>query len=149
TLTLDAAGSLASANLAANAGGTLNLNGAVPGNAAISANGVNGVVTFPGNPGTGAVTRTVGAVSVGSNGLVKINSSAFPGAPAALTVASTSFTDGTSKLDLTNNEVIVSNATLSAVAQQVAAGNITTTAPGGGVGSLQTGPDVELRFTLL
>jgi len=61
-----------------------------------------------------------------------------------------SFTDTTSKVDLTNNEMIVPATTLSAVRSEIIAGQIFSSTGGGGVGSLDLGSgNIEVRYTLL
>lgn len=146
TLTLASGASLASAALTAAPGATLNLNGAVPASASVVA---NGVVNFAGNTTTAPVTRTLASIAIGAGGSVKQLASTFAGSPMILNVPSVTFSNSTSILDLTNNELLTS-ATLSSIRARIVALQLFSSSSGGAVGSLDLGGgQAEARYTLL
>jgi autotransporter-associated beta strand protein len=129
---------------------TLTVNGSLASSGMVNA---NGTVNFAGNPGSGAFTRTLAAVSIGGGatpGLVHLLDSAFAFTPMTLNVPSLSFGAG-AKMNIGNNEVITS-IPLSMVRGQIVGGQFltTTSGAGGAIGSLDLGGGTtEVRYTLL
>jgi len=146
TLTLNTSGALASPNVTVNSGSTGNFNGALAATATVNA---NGTTNFGGSTGAAVLNRPLAALNVASGVTVTITPSAFPFTPAVLQPAAHSFADGSAKLNLTNNEVIL-NEDLTTAVGRVTGNQVFTTSTGGAIGSLALSPtQTELRFTLL
>jgi hypothetical protein len=111
---------------------------------------VTGIANFGGNTSTTAtVAKSVGAVTVNPAGLVTLQSSAVAGKPLILTASALTFGDATAHLDLTNNELLVTD-TLTNVRAEIGNGRLKTSTAGLAVGSLSVaGGQIEARATLL
>src|SRR5207249_2553975 len=103
TLTIAASGSIAS-NVTIATGAVLNVNGSLSPTANVT---VGGNANFAGNTSTVAsLTRNLGTLAISSGGTAKVLASASTLTPEILHPSSITFADNTSKLDLTNNEMI-------------------------------------------
>jgi autotransporter-associated beta strand protein len=146
TLTIAGGGSIASANITVASGAALNVNGSVPSSVAITD---SGTVNFAGNVGTAASTLSIATLNVQPGGLAAVLPSQFPMQPAVLNVTSLTLVNATSKIDLTNNEMVVSAAE-SIIHGDVAGHEIFTSAGGGVIGDIDLGNgQTEARYTLL
>jgi autotransporter-associated beta strand protein len=147
TLTIAAGASLPSTNYSVGGGSALNVNGSIPSNASVNLGGSS--TTFAGNTSTSATfTRTLAALNFGSNATVTVAKSASATQPEILSPASLAFLDGSSKLDLTNNE-LQTPASVAAIKPRIVSGQIFSSTPGGELGYIDAGGgQVEVRFTL-
>src|SRR5439155_22705825 len=126
--------------------GSLTLGGALPAGATIH---VSGGVSLAGNSSSAPLNRTIAALNVDAGKTAVLAVSAFPAHPMVLTVTTLGLPDVTSKLNVTNNEVLVMDDP-AVVRGEIAAGQIFTTSAGGAVGSIDAGGgQTEVRFTLL
>jgi hypothetical protein len=127
---------------------TFSLNGSLAAGVTVNVNG--GAVSFGGNSGNVALNRTFAALNIGSGASSIVAASTYPFTPLVLQPTVLSFAaDGTSKLNLTNNEVFDSEP-LQAAVDRITTGQIFTTSTGGGLGSLALSANqTEIRFTLL
>jgi autotransporter-associated beta strand protein len=148
TLTLSNAGSLASTSLTAAMGATLNINGAIPTTAAVTA---NGTVNFAGNGGSTPLALSIGPLTIGASGDAVVLGSHLNTAPMILTPASLTITPG-GQLDLTNNELIT-NEPIGMVQSQLSTGAITSSLAGSNGAALGyldlANGTTEVRYTLL
>jgi autotransporter-associated beta strand protein len=146
TLTLAAGSSLPSTNYSVSGGAALNVNGSIPSNATVN---LGGGVTFAGNTSTSAtLARTLAALNFGSGATATVAKSAAATQPEILSLASLAFLDSTSKLDLTNNELLATT-TVAAIKPRIVSGQIFSSTPGGELGYIDAGGGkVEARFTL-
>ncbi len=122
-LTVDYAGSDTSTYLSDSAGATLNINGAFSSTVAITS---NGFTTFGPSQNAGILNRTIGSLTVSANGVVSI---AMPSAAANRTILVTgalTFGGGTNNwlgsLDLSGNDMVVLNGSLTNITNQLKAG---------------------------
>jgi len=123
--------------------GGLNLNADAPFGAANIAVNVSGMMTNV----NFTSTQHLASLTVLTTNSAKLTSSATNAAK--LLVVPTLTIAGTGKLDLTNNELIVT-AAASAIRGEIVAGHITSTATGGALGYMDIGNgQTEVRYTLL
>ncbi len=138
TLELASSGSLASPNISIQNSGTMNVYGALATTATLF---VNGHVNFTGS-------KQIASITFSSGGTGAIGSSNFASNPAILHPTTLTLKDSTSRLDLTNNELITAGTPASALSQ-ILTGEIFTTSSGGVLGYMDAGSgNVEVRFTL-
>jgi autotransporter-associated beta strand protein len=141
-LNVAAGASIASTTVSVAGGATLNVNGSLASNATVND---NGTVNFAGNGGT----RTLTKLSIGSGDLATVGQSSSTQSPEILQPVTLALAaDGTSRLNLFNNELItVGNA--SSMRGLIGTGQIFTTSSGGALGYMDlTGGQEEVRFTL-
>ncbi|HSV14727.1 MAG TPA: autotransporter-associated beta strand repeat-containing protein [Tepidisphaeraceae bacterium] len=141
TVALPAAAAINSSTITVNSGSTFNVNGSLKTTAAVT---VNGTANFS------ADTRTLATLSVGSGGLAAVASSASPFSPAVLQLSTLGFTNNTSKLNLTNNELVANGSSTIALGL-ITNGNVytTDTTPNIALGYIDVaGGKMEIRFTL-
>jgi hypothetical protein len=137
-----------STSLTASVGAILDVEGSIPSNAAVTA---NGTVKFAGNPAGAPFTRNLATLTIASTGAVKLLPSNTSAVPAVLTITTMNMTNGGGgSIDIGNNELLAGGITLGVVRSNVINGQIFTTRSGGAIGSLDLGNGtVEIRFTLL
>ncbi|HSV14889.1 MAG TPA: autotransporter-associated beta strand repeat-containing protein, partial [Tepidisphaeraceae bacterium] len=103
TLTIAAAGSMASTSYTVAGGATLNVSGVIPAGSVIAD---SGTVSFAGNGSGFIATRNVAALNITGGGVAKVlTSTAGAATPLVLKPATLSI-DAASNLDLTNNELV-------------------------------------------
>jgi autotransporter-associated beta strand protein len=98
-------------------GATLSANGSINGNLIVN----GGTVTFGNNSSTGILVRSFSGLNLTSGGTVTVAPASSHANRTVLTVGSLSL-DGTGKLDLSNNDMIVFGGNLANVTSAVAAG---------------------------
>jgi hypothetical protein len=98
-------------------GATLSANGSINGNLIVN----GGTVTFGKNSSTGILVRSFSGLNLTSGGTVTVAPASSHANRTVLTVGSLSL-DGTGKLDLSNNDMIVFGGNLANVTSAVAAG---------------------------
>ncbi|HSV15007.1 MAG TPA: PEP-CTERM sorting domain-containing protein, partial [Tepidisphaeraceae bacterium] len=150
-LTLNAGGSMASANYTVAATATLNANGALASTANVTA---NGAVNFGGTTGGTARTQALGTLAIGSGVTVSITHSAFAFTPTILKPNTTTFADSTAKIDLSDN-TFITNGTAAGALGLIQAGQIFSSEiadPNKAIGYIDlSGADAgnyETRYTL-
>jgi autotransporter-associated beta strand protein len=150
TLIVASTGSVTgSTTFTAAVGATLDVEGSIPSNASVTA---NGTVKLAGNPSAAtAFTRNLAGLTIATTGAVTLLWSNTSVLPAILSITTVSMTDGGGgSIDLGNNEIIAGGITLGVVRDNVVNGQIFTTRSGGAIGSMDLGNGtVEIRFTLL
>jgi autotransporter-associated beta strand protein len=148
TLTLGGANTF-TGGTTVNSGATLNVNGSLPATGSLNLF-TQATVTLPGATGTSGLTQQLGAMTIGSLASVTVEPSTSAAQPAVLEPASLNLVSQSSRLNLTNNELIVGNSSLSAVRTALANGQIFSSSSGGVLGYADLGNEnIEVRFTLL
>jgi hypothetical protein len=146
---LAAGASLTSASVTIASGATFNVNGDLSASATQIPVQDNGTINFGGSTGNAVLSRSIGSLSIGPSALATVTSSVYAATPGVLHTTSLAFADNSSKLDLTNNELVTTE-TLAAMQSRIVAREIFTSSTGGAVGCMDLGGgQVEARFTLL
>ena len=152
-------------------GGQLILNGAstysgnttVAGGTTMTVNGLlgsatnvtdNGLLSFAGTSSTTAKTQVLASLAIGSGQTVSITHSAFPFTPTTLKPGTTTYADGSSKIDIANNAFITAGTAAGALTQ-IQSGQIFSSEPADtsmaigyiNLGGADTGK-FEVRYTL-
>ena len=108
-----------------------------------------GILNIPGNTTAFPIPLSTGTIDIDDAGSMTIGHSASTAAPVQVTAGSLEFlNNGTGKLDLTNNQLDTTNPQ-STVIQQLAAGNIITSTPGGTLGYKDDGAGgTQIQFAV-
>jgi hypothetical protein len=114
TLTLATGGAIASNNLTVASAAVANINGTLPATAVVTA---NGNTNFGGTTGNVAVTTQLASLAIGGNTTVSIVHSMYAFTPTILRSNSTTYADGTSLMDISNNAFITNGSAAGALSQ--------------------------------
>jgi autotransporter-associated beta strand protein len=121
TLTIDTTGSIASGNVTVASGATLNVNGALVSTANVTA---NGATNFAGNhTANPTLPIPLGLLNVGPSTTVKVAASDGAFRPAVLSPSSLNI-DPSGKIDLTNNELVMTSTTADQALTLIQSGQI-------------------------
>jgi autotransporter-associated beta strand protein len=150
TLTIDPAGTVASANVTVASGATLNAYGSLSATANVTA---NGPANFGAPGSTVASTQQLASLTIGSGVTASITPSTIGVALSAKTLQPAAMTlmDPTSKINLTDNTLVAPEPSLAAAVSLIhTTGQIFTTTPGLFVGYNDAGSgNVKFRATIL